>query len=140
MRLREWNEGGFHMSDFVSVLFATFVTVPIAAFILVYMLGRKVLKRKKKSFHLAVNVSTIFFILSVHFLIMTIWGTSYLWMIIIFLLLLKVLFMIGYWWKKQDVHITPVFRLFWRFNFLLFSFAYFSLLIYGFVMRTIENL
>jgi hypothetical protein len=140
MRLKEWNEGGVRMSNFVSGLFATFVTVPIAAFMLVYMLGRKVLKRKKKSFHLAMNVSTVFFILGVHFLILAIWGTSYLWMIIIFLLLLKVLFMIGYWRKKHDVHLAPVFRLFWRFNFLFFSFAYFSLLIYGLIMRTIENL
>jgi hypothetical protein len=128
------------MGDFVSGFFATLVTVPIAAFMLVYMLGRKVLKRKKKSFHLAINVSTLFFIFSVHYFIKAIWGKSYLWMIIIFLLLLKVLFMIGYWSKKQDLHIAIVFRLFWRFNFLLFSFTYFGLLIYGLIACTMENL
>jgi hypothetical protein len=140
MRLKEWSEGGVKMSEFVSGLFATLVTVPIAAFMLTYMLGRKIFKRKKKSFHLAMNISTIFFILSVHFLIMAIWGISYLWIIIIFLLLLKILFMIVYWQKKQDVRIAPVFRLFWRFNFLLFSFTYFGLLIYGLIVRTLESL
>jgi hypothetical protein len=128
------------MSNIVSGLLATLVTMPIAAFILLYMISRKITRRKKKSFHFAVNVSTVFFIFGVHFFIMAIWEKSYFWIIIIFLLLLKVLFMTGYWWKKKDLHIAAVFRIFWRFNFLLFFFVYFGLLIYGLITRVTENI
>lgn len=126
------------MSNFLAVLLATFVTLPILAFIFTYIIGKKLTGRKKKSFHTAVNVSTLFFIFSVHFFITVIWEKSYFWLIVVSLLLIKILFTIGYWWKKQDINFFSIFRIFWRFNFLLFSTAYVFLIIYGIVTRITE--
>jgi hypothetical protein len=139
MRLKEWKERN-GMGDIVAHVLAAFVTMPLLAFFLVYFFARKLIKGKKKSFYLAVNVSTLFFIVAVHFLIVALWGKSYLWIIVIFLLIVNILFAIGYWRKKGDLHIVVIFRLFWRFSFLLFSSLYFSLLLYGIIIRVSNNM
>jgi hypothetical protein len=128
------------MDELLARLFATFVTMPLLAFFLVYFFARKLWKRKRKSFYAAVNVSTLFFIVAVHFLLMILLGKSYLWYIVFFLLLMHMLIAIGYWRKKADFHFTVVFRLFWRACFLLFSTLYASLLVYGMVVRVSNNL
>jgi hypothetical protein len=128
------------MDELLARLIATFVTVPLFAFFFVYFCARKVWKRKRKSFYAAVNVSTLFFIVAVHYLLIILSGKSYLLYIILFLLVMHMLIAIGYWRKKADFHLVPVFRLFWRASFLLFSSLYVGLLVYGMVTRVLANL
>jgi Protein of unknown function (DUF3397) len=128
------------MDDVIAHLVAAFVTLPLLSFFLVYFFARKLLKRKRKSFYAAVNASTLFFIIAVHFLLAVLSGKSYLWHIVFFLLIMHMLIAIGYWRKKEDFHFSAVFRLFWRANFLLFSTLYFSLLVYGIIVRVSSNL
>ncbi|MBB5323787.1 hypothetical protein HNQ34_000879 [Anoxybacillus tepidamans] len=128
------------MSNIIAHVTAAFVTMPLLAFFVVYVLARKLTNKKKKSFYIAINISTLFFMSAVHFLIVAIWGKSYLWEIIILLLIINILFAIGYWRKKGDLHIAIVFRLFWRFSFLLFFFLYFGLLGYGIFIRVSSNM
>ncbi|QPA31952.1 DUF3397 domain-containing protein [Thermaerobacillus caldiproteolyticus] len=128
------------MGDIVAHVLAALVTMPLLALFLTYVLARKWVKKKKRAFYFAINVSTLFFIAAVHFLIMALWGKSYLWAIVMFLLVVNFLFTIGYWKKKGDLHMRVIFRLFWRFNFLLFFSLYFSLLVYGMIMRVSSNI
>lgn len=128
------------MSNVIAHITAAFVTMPLLSFFVIYMVARKWTRKKKKSFYVAINISTVFFIVAVHFLIVAIWGKSYLWMMLILLLLLNILFAIGYWRKKGDLHIPSVLRLFWRFSFLLFFFLYFGLLGYGIFVRVSSNM
>jgi hypothetical protein len=128
------------MGELFAHLIAAFVTMPLLSFFLVYYSARKLLKRKRKSFYAAVNVSTLFFIIAVHFLATVLSGKSYLWHIVFFLLIMHMLIAVGYWRKKEDFHFSAVFRLFWRANFLLFSSLYFSLLVYGMIVRVSSNL
>ncbi|ANB57942.1 hypothetical protein GFC29_292 [Anoxybacillus sp. B7M1] len=128
------------MGNLVAHIAAAFVTMPLLAFFVVYMVTRKLTKKKKKSFYTAINISTIFFIIAVHFLIQAIWGKSYWWPMVILLIIINILFAVGYWQKKGDLHIATVFRLFWRFSFLLFFFAYFGLLGYGILVRIVNNI
>ncbi|MCL6585882.1 MAG: DUF3397 domain-containing protein [Anoxybacillus sp.] len=123
------------MSNVVAHITAAFVTVPLLAFFVVYFIARKWTRKKKKSFYVAINVSTFFFIVAVHFFIVAIWGKSYFPVMLISLLLLHLVFVIGYWKKKGDIHIPTIFRLFWRFSFLLFFFLYVGLLSYGIFVR-----
>lgn len=128
------------MSNIIAHVTAAFVTMPLLAFFVVYVLARKLTNKKKKSFYVAINISTLFFMIAVHFLIVAIWGKSYLWAIIVLLLVMNILFAIGYWRKKGDLHIATVLRLFWRFSFLLFFFLYFGLLGYGIFIRVSSNM
>ncbi|MFS0823714.1 DUF3397 domain-containing protein [Bacillus sp. 1P02SD] len=123
------------MVDFFAGIAATFVTIPLLGFILVYLISRFIIKNTRKSFFLSVDVTTVFFLIAVHYLLLVIVGKSLLWLILL-ILLMTVLF-IGYitWRKSHAIETVKVLRKSWRFVFLASTVAYFLLLLIGLVQR-----
>ncbi|MBM7618886.1 uncharacterized membrane protein YoaK (UPF0700 family) [Bacillus tianshenii] len=126
------------MSNIISVLFATIVTAPVLGLLMFYVCARYITKNNKRSFHVAVDTSTLFFILAVHFLIVIIWERSYLWIIMIVLVSIAMIMVITHYRIKQEIQFKKVFKGFWRFNFLLFFLAYFCLALFGVIQRIYE--
>ncbi|MGX6442049.1 DUF3397 domain-containing protein [Neobacillus sp. K501] len=125
------------MSSFISAVMTIFFMIPLLGFIIIYLLYKMITKNSLKSFHVALDLSTILFILSVHFLTMTIWGESFFWLIVILLLLIAMVFVIIHWKIKGEIEFNKVFKGFWRFNFLIFFFAYITLTLYGLLHRAL---
>jgi hypothetical protein len=123
------------MTAFVSSIIATFVTIPLFGYIIVFIVSKLLTKKHRKSVGIALDVTTLLLIICVHFLIIAIWDHSLLWLILIILILTASIFVIAHWKIKHEIHLTKVFKSFWRFNFLLFSFTYLVLLIYGLILR-----
>ncbi|MBB6443734.1 DUF3397 domain-containing protein [Bacillus benzoevorans] len=123
------------MTAFFSSIIATFVTIPLLGYIIVFIVSKLITKKHRKSIGMALDVTTLLLIICVHYLIMAIWEISLLWLIFIILILTAAAFVVAQWKVKHDIHLTKVFKGFWRFNFLLFSFVYFALLIYGLILR-----
>ncbi|MEH7234875.1 DUF3397 domain-containing protein [Bacillus sp. JJ1562] len=123
------------MIEFFAGVAATFVTIPLLGFILVYLISRFILKNTRKSFFLSVDVTTVFFLVAVHYLLLLIVGKSMLWIII--LILLMTILIIGYiaWRKSNEIETVKVLRKSWRFVFLASTIAYFLLLLIGLVQR-----
>ncbi|WP_347550459.1 DUF3397 domain-containing protein [Pseudalkalibacillus hwajinpoensis] len=126
------------MEHIVSWIVATAVTVPLLAWYIVYIITVKMTRKKKFSFRLAVDLSTVFFILSVHFIAIELFGRSFLWLILLLIISAAVGFTILHWKTKEDIHIRKVIKGAWRFNFLLFSTGYFLLLLIGLVHRIVS--
>jgi Protein of unknown function (DUF3397) len=118
-----------------SSLIATLVTIPLLGYLAVFVISKQITKKHKKSVHIALDVSTFLFILAVHYLIIVIWDKSYLWMIILSLLITAVFFIIIQWRIKQEINMRVLLKGFWRFNFLLYLTAYIILMIIGLVQR-----
>lgn len=127
------------MSNIIAVLFATFVTAPVFGMLLFYVFARYITKNNKRSFHVAVDTSTLFFILAVHFLVIIIWDQSYLWIILIVLVSIAMIMVVTHYRIKQEIQFKKVFKGFWRFNFLLFFLAYFCLALFGIIQRIYET-
>lgn len=123
------------MINILSWLIATIVTVPILSVLLIYFISMKITKNKKKSFQRSLDYSTLFFIFSVYYLTYAIWDQSFLWVILLILILIAMLFVFLQWKVKQEIEFRRAFKGFWRFNFLLFSLSYFGLLIFGLFHR-----
>lgn len=123
------------MVNLLAIFIATIVTIPILAIFIVYWIARFVTQNKKKSFHISVDISTLFFILAVHFLIIVIWGKSLLWIILLLLILIATVFVFLQWKINNEIIFKKVWKGFWRFNFLLFTLSYFSLVIFGLFQR-----
>ncbi|CAG9619813.1 DUF3397 domain-containing protein [Sutcliffiella rhizosphaerae] len=126
------------MSNIFASLLATVVSIPVLALLLFYTLARFVTKSNRRSFHFAIDSSTIIFIISVHFLIIIIWQQSMLWIILTVLLGVATLMVIGNYLIKEEINVKRVFKGFWRVNFLLFFFSYFFLSIFGVMKRLYE--
>ncbi|WNS77071.1 DUF3397 domain-containing protein [Bacillus sp. DTU_2020_1000418_1_SI_GHA_SEK_038] len=121
------------MISFFSSIIATFVTIPLLGYFLVFIICKQVTKQHKKSVHMALDVSTFLFIISVHYLILAIWEQSFLWVIFLSLLVLAIIFVLLHWKIKHEINLPLVFRGFWRFNFLLFFTAYVVLTVIGLI-------
>lgn len=119
------------LSSFISSIITIFLTVPLLGFIMIYVLNKLLTKNTRKSFHKALDYSTLLFIVAVHFLLLTIWGKSFFGLILLILLVIAMIFVVIHWKIKGEIILAKVFKGFWRFNFLIFFLAYVSLTIFG---------
>ncbi len=121
------------MGSILSWIIATFVTLPLVSYIIIFVAVKQMKKDHFLAVNWAVNGSTLFFILSVHFLIITIWDVSFLWAIIVFLILLAMTVIIVHHRIKGEIRLQKVFRGFWRLCSLTFITAYCTLVVIGLV-------
>jgi hypothetical protein len=125
------------LNSIISAIITIFFTVPLLGFIIIYFLYKIISKNTRKSFHKALDYSTILFIIAVHFLTVTIWGESFFWLILLVIILVAMFFVVIHWIKKGEIVFNKVFKGFWRFNFLFFFLAYISLTVFGLVHRAL---
>lgn len=126
------------MSVVFSNLAAIFVTIPILAYVLIFVISKQITKQHRRAVRYALDGSTLLFIISVHFLITTIWEKSFLWLILLLILIIGVAVAFLNWKVKQEIDYNRVFRGFWRFNFLMFFSAYIILIIIG-IVQSVSN-
>ena len=123
------------MNSFFSSIITIFLTVPLLGFFIIYVLNKLITRNTRKSYHKALDYSTILFIVAVHFLLITIWGRSFFGLILLILLVIAMIFVVIHWKIKGEIIFAKVFKGFWRFNFLIFFLAYISLTVFG-VLRS----
>ncbi|MEH7106870.1 MULTISPECIES: DUF3397 domain-containing protein [Bacillaceae] len=111
--------------------------MPFFGFVLILVIFQYIYKNPKKSFHKAIDYSTILFIISVYFLMETIWGKSFFWLILLVLIVTAMFFVIIHWKVKEEVIIHKVLKGFWRFTFLMFFVVYISLTLFGLIHRAL---
>ncbi|MCM3214851.1 DUF3397 domain-containing protein [Niallia taxi] len=127
------------MFQFTSAVISFFVAFPIICYLLIFILCKQITKKHRLSVNFALDISTLFFIISVHFLIVSIWGESLLSYILLVILFIGVFMVILHWKVKQEIVYRKVFRGFWRINFLLFFCAYLFLMAYGLIYYVIKQ-
>ncbi|AZU61420.1 DUF3397 domain-containing protein [Neobacillus mesonae] len=121
------------LSNVITLLFS----MPMIGFLFIFFIYKLVSKNTRKSVHKALDYTTILFIISVHFLIKTIWGHSLLGMILLFIIMIAMVFVIVHWKVKGEIDFKKVMKGFWRFNFIFFFLAYISLTVFGLIYRAI---
>ena len=122
---------------FLSSIISIFFALPFLGFLLVFIITKLVTNNNRKSVHRALDYSTILFVISVHFLIETIWGKSLFWLIILIMILIAMIFVFVHWKVKEEIVLRKVLKGFWRFNFILFLLAYITLTLFGLLHRAI---
>ncbi|RDU38476.1 DUF3397 domain-containing protein [Neobacillus piezotolerans] len=125
------------MSTILSSIFALFIFLPLLGYVLVFAICKPLLGSHRRSVGLALDATTFLLVISVHFLILTIWKVSFLWLIFVVLLSVGMAAAVFQWKTKGEVVWRKVFKGFWRFTFLLFFTAYVGLILFGLVERAI---
>lgn len=126
------------MSELFSNIAAAFVTIPILGYILIFVVSKQITKKHRRAVQNAIDGSTLLFIISVHFLIMTIWDISLLWAILLLIMFIGIGVVLIHWKVKEEIDYPRVFRGFLRFNFLVFFSLYSILIIIG-IVQSITN-
>ncbi|WP_185819773.1 DUF3397 domain-containing protein [Salibacterium salarium] len=121
------------MSQIMVPVLATLFTLPFLAWYIVYIIIVKSTKKKGKAIRMAVDITTVFFIVAVHLLIKEISGQSFLWLIFLIILTTAVLFTIMHYRAREEVEFLRLMKGIWRFTFFLFTAFYILLVCYGWV-------
>lgn len=128
------------MAAIFSSAAALFITIPVLFYLVLFTLVKQITKNHRLALNSAINATTFVLIISVHFILLTIWGRSFLAIIILVMLVLAIIFTFYHWKTKEEIHYRKVFIGYWRFNFLMFSLLYFSLILFGIISRAKESL
>ncbi|QGQ46957.1 DUF3397 domain-containing protein [Metabacillus sediminilitoris] len=129
--------GRIDMNNLLMWMMSIAFTFPFVCLVILLVILQMLVKNKKKSILLTIDLSTIFFIISVHFHLVTIFEQSFLLYMIIGLLCLL---LINYYVdlkKAKKFSIKNVFKKVWRLSFLIFFLSYLSLVVYGSVSSMI---
>ncbi|MCA1053411.1 DUF3397 domain-containing protein [Rossellomorea aquimaris] len=126
------------MASIFSTVIAIFVIIPFLGYFISFVIAKEVMKNHRSAVHLAIDVTTFLLMVSVHFIVIAIWGTSYLWVILLCIACVGMIFAVIYWKAKGEIHFPKILRGVWRINFLLFVTAYITLMITGLILRILE--
>ncbi|MFC4557008.1 DUF3397 domain-containing protein [Virgibacillus kekensis] len=119
------------MMNLVSYLIGFILTAPVIVTLLVYFAAGKLSKSRWRAVHKAVNWTTGLYIISVCILLEVVFNNSYVGIVMVLLLGTLAAIVILQWKMYTEVIFKNVFKIFWRFSFLLFAFLYIFLVFYG---------
>ncbi|PMC38335.1 hypothetical protein CJ195_07640 [Bacillus sp. UMB0899] len=128
------------MGGFINWIISILITLPIISVFLLYIVIRIFIDNKRKSILLSIDLSTIFFILSVHFHFITIFEKSFLVFIIIGIGCIMLFFYNVEKKKSKSPSIKKVARSTLRLSFLFFVTCYIILTVCGFTSGLIKNI
>ncbi|MBP1950618.1 DUF3397 domain-containing protein [Virgibacillus litoralis] len=123
------------MLDFIIYFIGFIITVPVIATWIVYYISLKIYNHKWKAFHIAVNWTTILYIIAVNTLVKEVFGISFFGIVLVILIGIYTIIIIAHWKIYTEVLFSKAFKLFWRICFLLFLILYFCLVFAGIYLR-----
>lgn len=126
------------MDSLLAGLIAICVIMPIIVYLAVYTISRQMLKNNKKAVRISADATTFFLIMAVHYAIIALFEHSYLWIILIVLIIIASTVLFMHYKVREEVDLKRVFTGFWRASFLLFSAAYFLLSAIGILERIVK--
>lgn len=126
------------MDSLLAGLIAACVIMPVIVYMAVYTISRQKFKNNKKAVRLSADVTTLFLIMAVHYAAIALFEHSYLWIILITLILLASMVLFMHYKVREEVNLKRVFTSFWRASFLLFSIGYFLLVVIGIAERIVK--
>lgn len=126
------------MENIFAGLIAAGIIVPALVYIAVYVIAKSVFRNNRKAAKLSIDVTTFFLILAVHFAAQAMLGESYIWLILIILVLTASIVLIVQYKVKDEVDLIRFMKGFWRMTFLLFGTAYLLLCLAGIAGRVIR--
>ena len=115
----------------------------LTPFIITYLIYRFIYRKKsdtKLAMQGTITYSTLFYIISVLYVIQAMFGSYFIGYILIGLICLLALILIRQWKNGDDVLLWRGIKVLWRLCFLLFFISYLSLLIYQFIQFVYVNL
>ncbi|WP_409253606.1 DUF3397 domain-containing protein [Bacillus sp. SCS-153A] len=123
------------MSSIISGVAAVLVLLPFLGYFAAFIVMKQISGNHRKAVNTAVDITTFLLLFSVHFIIVAIWDKSFLWLLILVLLIGTGLLSVIHWKVKEEIVFRNILKGGWRLGFLLFSTAYLFLLFYGVAAR-----
>lgn len=121
------------MLEAVTHIISFFITVPMVASFIVYVISMIRLRNLWKAIHMMVDWTTLFYILAVMIMLLVLFERHFFGYILIFLLMALSVIIFNQWKKERDIQLKKAVKLLWRISFLLFFFLYGCLTVLGII-------
>ncbi len=121
------------MLEVVIHIISFFITVPMVASFIVYVISMIRLRNLWKAIHMMVDWTTLFYILAVMIMLLVLFERHFFGYILIFLLTTLSVIIFNQWKKERDIQLKKAVKLLWRISFLLFFFLYGCLTVLGII-------
>ena len=125
------------MINFISMIIACLITFPFVPTLLIYKVSKKIVRHKLHALHLAINWTTILYILATIIMLNNIFEQQVIGIILGLILLFLAIIIIWQWKTKTEVLFSRAIKILWRLCFLIFLVAYMMIATYGIVIRII---
>ncbi|UOQ47969.1 DUF3397 domain-containing protein [Gracilibacillus caseinilyticus] len=112
-------------------LFALMVTLPTVITLLVYILTYRLVKKRKFSFHFAIDSTTVLYVGSVAAIIYSIFSVNPMGYIALILIVILMICVYIHWKRYTDIVFRQVCKRFWKSTFLLFFVLHIISVCYG---------
>lgn len=126
-------KGDEGVPNFVSSIAAVFITLPFIGYIIFFISAKQFTRNHKRSVQFAMDMSTLLFIVSVHYLIVTIWDKHIFWLIMLIMIANALVVVLVHYKVKGEIIFQKVLKGFWRVNFAFFLCAYLLLFSIGLI-------
>lgn len=127
------------MVDIIAWMISFVFTLPLLGLMFFLVVLRLLVKNKKKSFFIAIDISTFFFIISVHFHLSFIFEQSFLIFSILGLIMLMIIVYFVEYSRSKEPSIIKVSKKVWRLSFLFYFVSYFILTVFGIIVGILKN-
>lgn len=125
------------MVNYISIIIAFLITFPFIPTIIVYKLSNKMVNHKLRSLHIAINWTTILYILATTKILKNMFDIQFIGAIFILMLFLLAIIIVRQWKTTTEVLLNKAMKILWRLCFLIFLFSYAILVVYGIIIRII---
>lgn len=119
------------MEFVLSAFIATLVTLPVVGYLIVFVVTKQWTKNHRKAVQYGINSSVLLLIVSVHFLIQSIFNMSLLWLVISVVLLLSIAVVLVHLRFKEEIQYAKLLRGMIRLNAFVFTLSYLVLVVVG---------
>lgn len=126
------------MLNFISYTVSIFITLPLCASMLVYIVSMIIERNKWKAIQKLVNWTTLFYIIAVTIMLTLIFGMDFTGIVLITLLAILTCIIFIQWRTNRDVEIRRAVKLLWRISFLLFFVLYGCLMLVGILKQLVS--
>ena len=119
------------MEFVLSAFIATLVTLPIVGYLIIFVVTKRWTKNHRKAVQYGINSSVLLLIVSVHFLIQSIFNMSLLWLVISVAVLLAIAVVLVHLRFKEEIQYAKLLRGMIRLNAFVFTLSYLVLVVVG---------
>ncbi|TQR17824.1 DUF3397 family protein [Psychrobacillus vulpis] len=112
-------------------ILSIFLVFPFLLFLLTFLISKYLLHKRKKSFGIAADVTTLILFFSVSNAVSVLFSKNILFSLIIMSLIIATIFTYFDWRTEKEIEIIPLLRKIWRSLFLLLCIAYALIWIIG---------
>jgi hypothetical protein len=126
------------MSNFFQLIISFLLVFPIAIFIVVFIVSRKLNRKTTKAFGHAADVTTLVLFFAVPIAVQSLFKIETVGFLVGMALFLSVILTFQEWKSQKEIELIPLIRKIWRFLFIVLCATFFTVWCLGFVFKVIE--